>query len=389
MPPSYTRAQVLGFRVAAQQLDREVDPPAGRSAAPADSPADPPADPPADSLADTAVLDIGVQDTGPDGGLWALAIRGVDVAALPTEYLVTAWTLRGAPHLYRRADLPSVAAAVEPFSDADAGRRIFDAAKPLKAAGITNLAALDTVAAAMREIVTAPMVKGELSTRLTATMDPPYLRFCRPCNATHMYEMPFRLAALRAGLELQAGTSPPVLAPVPGFRRAPTADERHDVVRAYLRLLGPATPKDVATYLDAPLKDVRARWPADAVEVSVDGEPRWALAADLDRLAAGPAQTVRLLGPYDLFLQARDRSLLVDDPARAKVLWPVLGRPGAVLVDGDIAGTWRPRQSGGRLTVTVEPWAGLTAARRAAVAEQAERLAAYRRVRLSGVEYAG
>jgi hypothetical protein len=54
-----TRRQVLGFRVRAQQLDRESG-----------------------ALADTAVFDIGVQDTGPDGGLWALAIRGIDVPAL-------------------------------------------------------------------------------------------------------------------------------------------------------------------------------------------------------------------------------------------------------------------------------------------------------------------
>lgn len=82
--------------------------------------------------ADTAVLDIGAQDTGPDGAMWALAIRGVDVSGLPDIELVRLWTIRGAPHLYRRTDLPSVAAAVEPFSDADAGKRIYDATKPLK-----------------------------------------------------------------------------------------------------------------------------------------------------------------------------------------------------------------------------------------------------------------
>jgi Winged helix DNA-binding domain len=364
--PSITRSQVLGFRVAAQELDREPG-----------------------EQADAAVLDIGVQDTGPDGGLWALAVRGVDVSKRPDDRLATVWTIRGAPHLYRREDLPSVTAAVEPYSDADAGKRIYDAARPLKAAGIGSLAALDAVATAMRSVVTRPMVKGEVSTRLTALMDAPYLRFCRPCNATHLYEMPFRLAALRAGLELQARTSPPVLVPIPGFQPAVTTPARHDVIRGYLRLLGPATPKHVADYLDAPVKDVKARWPSDAVEVSVEGQARWILRADTDRLTAGPAKVTRLLGPFDLFVQARDRSLLVDDPGRAKALWPVLGRPGAVLVDGEITGIWRPRQSGSRLKIQIELWGKAAAPVRAAVAEQAERLAAYRQVQLAAIDYTG
>src|SRR5918998_2081871 len=166
--------QILSFRLHAQQLDRAKG-----------------------ALADTAVLDIGVQDTGPDGGLWALAMRGVDVGARAGDELATVWTIRGAPHLYRREDLRGVAAATAPFSDADAGKRIYDAAKPLVAAGIGNLEGLDAVAATMRKLVTAPMVKGEVSGRLTELLPEPHLRFCRPCDATHVHEMPFRLAALR------------------------------------------------------------------------------------------------------------------------------------------------------------------------------------------------
>jgi len=241
----------------------------------------------------------------------------------------------------------------------------------------------------MRSVVTGPMAKGEVSTQLSALMEAPYLRFCRACNDTHLYEMPFRLAALRAGLELEAGTSPPVLRRVPGFTRAAKTPERYDVVRAYLRLLGPATPKHVATYLDAPVKDVTARWPSDVVEVSVEGEPRWVLSADARKLTAEPVTTTRLLGPFDLFLKAKDRPLLVDDPTRAKVLWPVLGRRGAVLLDGEIAGMWRPRRSGTSFRVHVELWAKAPASVRKAITEQAERLAAYRRVPLSGIDIDG
>jgi hypothetical protein len=354
-----TRRQVLGYRVRAQQLDRESG-----------------------SVEDTAILDLGVQDTGTDGALWALALRGVP--APPAGELATVWTIRGAPHLYRRTDLPAIAAATAPFSDADAGKRIFDAARPLKAAGIPNLAALDTVADAMRSIVTTPMVKGEMSTRLTAVLDAPYLRNCVPCGAVHSHEQTFRLAALRAGLELQPGTSPPVLQPIPGFRPAGQAPERFDVVRAYLRLLGPATPKLVAGYLDAPIKDVQARWPDDAVEVTVDGERRWLVREDAGRLD-DPPEVTRLLGPFDLFLQARDRELLVPDPARAKELWRTLGRPGGVLVDGEVAGTWRARKAGTAVTLAVELWGSASTARRTAIGEQADRLAAFRQLTLKDV----
>src|SRR5204863_752294 len=178
-----------------------------------------------------------------DGGRWALAIRGVPAE---DDELAVVWTVRGAPHLYRRGDLPGVAAAVAPWSDADASKRIFDAAKPLKAAGIGTLDALDAVAGAMRKVVTKPTGKGDVSTAVTTLLDEPYKRFCRACNAIHVYEQPFRLAALRAGLELQPGTSPPVLQRIPGFKPATQVPDHLQLIPAYLRLLGPATPKYVA-----------------------------------------------------------------------------------------------------------------------------------------------
>jgi len=359
------REQVLPYRMQAQQLD---------GARPRD-------------LLDLAVLDLGVQDTGPDGAGWALANRGVGPAELadPSRQLVLAWTLRGAPHFYRRREVAAVAEATAPYSEADAAKRIFDAAKPLRTAGIGPLHALDVVAGTMRDLVEAPMTKGELSTRLTQRLPEPYLRYCRACKATHSYEQTFRLAALRAGLELQPGTSPPVLQRIERWsgpaKRAPSS---LDVVRAYLRLLGPATPTMVAAYVDAPVKEIRARWPGDAVEVEVDGEPRWILSDDLPALesARTDVEGVRLLSPFDLFLQAKDRELLVPDVDRRKELWVVLGRPGAILRGGEIVGTWRPRAAGNKLSVRINAW---TRVPRDALAEQAERLAAYRGVAFAGL----
>jgi hypothetical protein len=370
-----TAAQVRRHRVRAQQLDRPAVPER--------------------ALTDAAVLDLGVQDTGPDGALWALALRGVPVAAHAWDDALTlVWTVRGAPHAYRRADLPAVQRAVRPYSDADAGKRIYDAAKPLRAAGLRPLDALARAARTMRELVDTPLDKGGVSTRMTQQLPEPYLRWCRSCGVTHMWEMPFRLAALHGGLELEPDTSPPVLRRAPRFParqvgaverpqdEAPDADGPFDLVRGVLHLLGPADPKHVAAFLDAPLADVRHRWPSDAVPVEVDGAEASVLADDLpalrDAARPGGVRAVRLLGPYDLFLQARDRHVLVADRDRQKALWPVLGRPGAVLADGDVVGTWRPRARGRRLALELDPWVPWDAALREAVEAQHARLAAFR-----------
>lgn len=376
--PTVRRQDILCFRYRQHQLDREP----GSAAGPTD----------------VDLLDYGVQDTGPDGSAWALRIRGVEAPTF--DELALAWTLRGAPHAYRRSELAQVAVATAPLSEADAGKRMFDAVKPLKAAGIPALEALRVVAHHLRAIVAKPTVKGEASSRLTALVEPPYLRSCRPCHATHTYEMPFRLAALQAGLELEAGTSPPVLRRVPrlkalGFKRlAGDAEDRFDVLRNHLRFYGPARIADAATFLDASPKDVKAHWPADAVEVLISDEPaagrpqpRFLLPEHLDPLMAGGGgedRTLRLLGPYDPYLQLRDRPLLVADEAHRRDLWRVLGRPGAIVADGEIIGTWRPRTSGRRLTVAVQPWSAMRSGHRPLLAEQAERLAAHRKLNLAG-----
>ena len=350
---------------------------------------------------DAGFLDYGVQDTGPDGAAWALAIRGAGAA--PAD-LVYAWTLRGAPHAYRRSDVAAIAVATAPWSEADAGKRIFDAVKPLKAAGIPALDALRTLAGHLRKIVRNPTVKGDVSSRLTELVDKPYLRSCRPCNAIHVYENPFRMAALQAGLELEPGTSPPVLHRIPGLkppmyrRLGDKAEPRFDVVRNYLRFYGPATVRHAAEFLDAPPADVERRWPADAVEVQVTGveasgraQRRFVLAEDADLLAnpggGRSPSALRLLGPFDPFLQLRDREVLATDPARRKALWPTLGRPGAAVADGEVLGLWRPRTSGKSLRLAIDPWRRLKAPERAALEEQAERLAAHRGVTLAGVAY--
>jgi hypothetical protein len=368
------RSEALAYRIHAQQLDRPQAP---------------------RPITDAAVFDFGVQDTGRDGASWALANRGVpvrDAADLETSPDVAlAWTLRAAPHYYRRADLPDVLVATSPMSDRDAAKRVVGADKPLKEADIPTLAGLTEVATQMRQVVARPMVKGEVSTQLTKLLDPPYLRYCGACKATHSWEVPFRVGALYAGLELEPGTSPPVLRRIPNWpRRKPgpapdpmAAPEALQPIRNYLRFLGPATPSDVAAFLDSPVAEIKKHWPDDAVEVTVDGRQGWLLGelGDIEQ----DQGLLRLLGGFDLFLQGKDRELIVPDVSKHKELWPILGRPGAVLHGTEIVGSWRTKASGKQFTLRLSAWRTLSKRVRSQLEQEAERLAAHRGVQLAGI----
>lgn len=90
------------------------------------------------------------------------------------------------------------------------------------------------------------------------------------------------------------------------------------------------------------------------------------------RAPAGPVAPARLLPSGDTYflLQGADRELLVPEADRRSRLWTSRVWPGAVLVAGEIVGTWRRSGS----VVTVEPWRRLSASERAAVEAEAASL---------------
>ncbi|WP_226346754.1 DNA glycosylase AlkZ-like family protein [Agilicoccus flavus] len=376
-----TRGQVLAYRWLVQGLD---------------------ADPGSVPVLDTPVLDLGVQDGPGSSGALSLVVRGVDVRQARAafagfdEATALVWSLRGAPHLYRRAELPDVATALAPFSEKDAAKRIMAAGRTFAAAGVPVREALGRLGRAQREAVGRPAAKGTVSAAITPELDDAYLADCRPCGARHPHEMAFRLAPLHAGLEIEPGTSPPVLRRIPGWPKGrvgpaedPGAAPAHlQVVRAYLHLLGPATAKDVATFLDAPVTDLKNAWPDDVVGVDRDGTAAWILDADAGALdAADPdldPDRLRFLGPMDLFTAAKDRELLLPQKERGKELWPVLGRPGALACGGELLGTWRPTAAKGRLALRLTWWERPDPALLDAARAQGEVVAAAR-----GLEFAG
>jgi hypothetical protein len=359
-----TREQVIAYRVAAQQLDRS-----------------------ATSVTSLAVLDIGVQDSAVHSGLLAFDARVPEPPTAtrvgPGKPIALTWSLRGAPHLHRRRDLDALAGAMWPLSEQDAAGRLNETGPSVARAGIGALdqwlAALD----AMRTVVAKPTGKGAASTAVTRRVPKPMRRWCRACQAEHISDSAMRTVALAAGLELEPDTNPPVLLPRPKAKRVTGPDLRalRRLVLAYLTLLGPATPADVAGYFEVRTADLKDQaWPdGDLAEVTVDGKKAWLPAQHADSLAAAPRpELVRLLGPFDPFLQARDRGVIVPDKATHKTLWPVLGRPGVLFVDGEVVGAWRPKASGAKLTLTVEAFAPLPPRVWTAVDSEAQRVAALR-----------
>src|SRR5437879_1768094 len=194
----------------------------------------------------------------------------------------------------------------------------------------------------MLGVLTGPMTKGAASAAVTERVDEQLSMWCRACQSTHIYDSLFRLAAGLAGAWLDTDAATTLVTPTPGWSR-PVHDpaKRAELVRACLRFLGPARPADVADFLSVDKTELTRNWPGDLVEVEVDGTKGFFPPEDLDALREPPEPPhVRLLPPGDPYLQTRDRKLIVPDAAARKVLWRILGNPGAVLVDGEIAGVW-------------------------------------------------
>jgi hypothetical protein len=223
------------------------------------------------------------------------------------------------------------------------------------------------------------MPKGDASAALTERVPDQAVSWCRGCQSHHLSDQLMRVAALPGGARLVPGGTA-TLAPIPRWPGLPGDRKGLDaLIRTYLALNGPTPQGDVAAYFGTTQKALAEAWPDDLEDVTVDGRKAVALASTLDALADAPApRLTRLLPRGDPWLLARDRALTVPDPAHHKVLWPMLGHPGAVLVDGEVVGAWRTKATAKRLDITITPFTAVPPARRQEVESEAQRIAAVR-----------
>ncbi|MGH2450061.1 MAG: winged helix DNA-binding domain-containing protein [Candidatus Limnocylindria bacterium] len=156
------------------------------------------------------------------------------------------------------------------------------------------------------------------------------------------------------------------------------------VVRRYLAAFGPASLSDVAAWSGAPLLGpIRAAVEALGAEVrafrTADGRRLYDLSR-APRPSEDTAAPVRLLPKWDSLL-------LAHEPARRTRVLPEVHRKTVIrkngdvmqtfLVDGVVAGTWEATTKKGEATVTLAPFGRLARTERAALLEEAERLARF------------
>jgi Winged helix DNA-binding domain len=173
-----------------------------------------------------------------------------------------------------------------------------------------------------------------------------------------------------------AGSTAPTVWTVPRPEIDPL-DARRELVRRYLHILGPGTPETFAKWAGSGDGEARAafdslsgslaavRTPIDDAWILEDDEPVF-------RELPGAPAPARLLpsgDTYYLFWGA-GRELLVPDAARRAELWTTRVWPGAVLVAGEVVGTWRRAQT----DLSVDAWRKLSRAERDAVEAEAHSL---------------
>lgn len=173
-----------------------------------------------------------------------------------------------------------------------------------------------------------------------------------------------------------AGARAPTMWTVPRPELDPL-EARRELARRYLHVFGPATAASFAVWAGITAAEAGATFDGSSrslVAVRTPIGEGWILARDEPgfREPPGPPAAARLLPSGDAYylLQEAERELLVLDARRRDELWTSRVWPGAVLVAGEIVGTWRRAQA----NLSIQRWRRLTRAERDAVETEAQSL---------------
>ena len=155
-------------------------------------------------------------------------------------------------------------------------------------------------------------------------------------------------------------------------------DATLELARRFLHIFGPTRPEAFARWAGIGVQVAGGAFDdlgSELIPVRTSAGEAFLLATDEPtiREAPGPAAAARLLpsgDAYTLHGTSEERALLVPDAGQRGELWTPRVWPGALLVAGEIVGTWRRAQR----TVTVQAWRRLSRTAREAVLAEAESL---------------
>jgi Winged helix DNA-binding domain len=217
----------------------------------------------------------------------------------------------------------------------------------------------------------------DLAARLHAVLGGARMAYAEAGRALGVHHNALRYAAATGTVLIRwEGARQPVVWTVPPPDVDPGA-ARLELARRYLHVYGPTTPEAFGQWSGIGSRYGAAAFAAlgaSLTPVQTPAGDAWILAADEPalRAASGPAAPARLLPSGDAYilLWGTDRGLLVPDAERRRALWTPRVWPGGLLIEGEIAGTWRRAEA----VLTVQPWRRLSGQERDAVAAEAQSL---------------
>lgn len=169
------------------------------------------------------------------------------------------------------------------------------------------------------------------------------------------------------------GARAPVIWSVPAPDVDP-AEASLELARRYVHVFGPTTPVSFTDWAGIATRRgpvIFEALGASLLPVSTPLGEAWAVKSDEAGLRAEPGTpaAARLLPSGDAYflLQGADRELLVPEADHRALLWTSRVWPGAVLVNGEIAGTWRRANA----DLSIEPWRPLSSNELEAVESEA------------------
>lgn len=296
-------------------------------------------------------------------------------------------SVRASPLLVPRKDFDVFTVGALPRTDDGMKAALANHKAVLEKAGVSASEALALATSAARSALKdGGLSRGDLSAAITRQLPRSLQAWCEPCKAHHVPEMLFRLIGLRGEFVIRRDgkTSAYVRTDqVLGKRTTMNQDAaRRELLRRYLRCFGPSTAADFAAWVGITASEARADWDSladELIEVDLDGRKTWVHDVDAAVLHKRPKGSgVRLLPPYDAYLDQRDRETLIPERALHKKVWRAIGNPGVVISAGEAVATWRTQKKGKRLNVIVETLRDLSRRACDEVAAQAELLGPFR-----------